>query len=118
VRGHPTWFGQLCDCCCCSLVDFLRQEREDAERQLQNSKLDYEKKMKEMETSMEKPPIPQEEESGSYTPRQLNLISRVLIKWRNHRFTSLKDELLSTAVLLKVFFVCFPPFFSSFSELS
>ena len=56
--------------------------------------------MKELETSIDK--HRDHDEKSSYSPRELKLIVKTLSKWRNHRFTSLKDELLSTAVLLKV----------------
>lgn len=88
------------------LEDKYKQEREDADRQMQSSKMEYERKMKELETSFEKPKeaVPSEQEgSGTYSSRELYLIAKSLKKWRNHRFTSIKDELLSTAVLLKVF---------------
>lgn len=79
----------------------FRLEKEEADRIIEQKRLDYEARLKELEVIKGPEPIPEILERV-YTKRELRLISKALARWRTHRFTSLKDELLSTAVLLKV----------------
>jgi kinesin family protein 1 len=81
----------------------MRKEVDEAREQFEQEKREYESQIQELRKKVEGPPEEDHEEDSNetLTERQAVLARMTLNKWRTHQCTSLRDDLLSSAVLLK-----------------
>ncbi|XP_065191038.1 kinesin-like protein unc-104 isoform X1 [Sycon ciliatum] len=86
------------------LEEQMKREKEEAEAVLEQQKEEFEQKIKQLQeqvlaepsgTVVEKPAEPE------LTEQQLVRARLALERWKNHQYTSLKEDLLTYAVLLK-----------------
>eukprot|EP00118_Oscarella_pearsei_P002995 m.12536 g.12536 ORF g.12536 m.12536 type:complete len:1608 (+) comp24116_c0_seq1:37-4860(+) len=83
----------------------MRKEVVEAQQRFDLQKQEYETKIEALQKQVIDPKEEEgeEEQDGkeAFTERQLALAKMALDKWKKHQFTSLRNDLLSSAVLLK-----------------
>lgn len=95
------------------LEEQIKREKDQADLLLEQQRLTYETRLQELQRQMDQSSVPSSESVDSdidvdsfdsespLTERELNLAEVVIDKWRCYVCTSLRDDLLSHAVLLK-----------------
>ncbi|KAK3749140.1 hypothetical protein QZH41_009819 [Actinostola sp. cb2023] len=94
------------------LEDRIRQEKDQAGLLLEQQRKCYESKLQELQRQVELTSFPSSdleldsdmtsvESESPLTERDMNLASSVIQKWKTYIYCSLKDDILSHAVLLK-----------------
>ncbi|XP_068687799.1 kinesin-like protein unc-104 isoform X4 [Montipora foliosa] len=95
------------------LEEQIKKEKDQADMLLQQQKLTFETRLQELQRQMDMSSVPSSESIDSdidvdsfdsespLTERELNLAEVVVDKWKCYQWTSLRDDLLSHAVLLK-----------------
>lgn len=95
------------------LEEQIKKEKDQADLLLQQQRLAYEIRLQELQRQVDVSSVPSSESADSdidvesfesespLTERELNLAELVLDKWKCYQCTSLRDDLLSHAVLLK-----------------
>ncbi|XP_065919048.1 kinesin-like protein KIF1A isoform X2 [Dysidea avara] len=89
------------------LEDELKSEKAKSDVLLEQQRLDYESKLQELEKALQEKSVLQEAMKGEqveYAPlaeTDVPIAIEVTNKWKNYQYTSIKDELLRSAVVLK-----------------